>query len=770
MTTTSSTILRPSAGSTPTTDPGSPPRARQPWRPEPSLLALGAGWVALFSWSALVAQPGSFLVPALLIGLTMALAGGGLRTLGLSSVGVALMQLLIALGSFNMLLAAPQSVLGVVPTQDSVRVVTSVVLDGAAALNTYSAPVAVNPTGTSALLLACALAVLLSVDVLAVGLRRPTLAGLPLLITLSVPVSILNDPLALPVLVGTALLFLRLLAGEHLETCRGWGVGPRRQDGSGRQRPVLTMLWQISVAALVLSLLVAPLVPVSDMIGDRTGPGTGTGNSQRLETVNPFIRLRRDLVEQTNTPLVYARTQSRTTSYLRTTVLDRFTDDEWRPSPRNLPAANEADGEFPPAPGLSPSVGGTAAEWELQLTPRFSAPWLPLPYPVRRLEIAGSWRYDVRTLDVVYAGGGSPPQPRYNLTAFTPSIDAASLKNAVPAPDSLLQPMTRLPDKLPQVVGDLAKEVTQDAESEFAKAVALQDWFRDGGGFRYSLEERSGSGLDLLASFVTDDRVGYCEQFAAAMATMGRTLNIPSRVVVGFLAPTRQPDGRLLYTSDDRHAWPEMYFTGAGWVRFEPTPGQRAGDTPTWTRQEAAAAEPSAAPEAASSESAAPSPDGTPTDLGTESDQRSLVSWWPLASLLVVLGLGLGPLVRLIQRRRRLAAGSPVHLAEGAWSELRATALDLGLDWPEDRSPREQARRMLDQVSGTAEDRDRLEGLLRGVERGRYARAGSLPAAAEARAGTVEAVAAWRKVMVDAVDHRSWLGRLWPASVLRRDQ
>ena len=133
--------------------------------------------------------------------------------------------------------------------------------------------------------------------------------------------------------------------------------------------------------------------------------------------------------------------------------------------------------------------------------------------------------------------------------------------------------MTAVPRDLPEVITTRAREVTRGADSDFAKAVALQDWFRQDGGFRYSLEQRSGSGMDLLAAFVTDDRVGYCEQFAAAMAAMGRALDIPSRVVVGFLDGTTQPDGRILYTSDDRHAWPEMYFSGVGWVRFEPTPG-----------------------------------------------------------------------------------------------------------------------------------------------------------------------------------------------------
>ena len=186
--------------------------------------------------------------------------------------------------------------------------------------------------------------------------------------------------------------------------------------------------------------------------------------------------------------------------------------------------------------------------------------------------------------------------------------------------------------------------MTQGAEGNFAKAVALQDWFRTSGGFRYSLEQRSGSGMDLLAAFVTNDRVGYCEQFAAAMAAMGRVLGIPSRVVVGFLDGDTLEDGRILYTSDDRHAWPEMYFAGVGWVRFEPTPGSRVGrhavldaavrgDTDT----------PRTAPSDGASEQSAPRPDDRPVDTKADDDQGLPIPAWPLTALLVLLVLGLVP-------------------------------------------------------------------------------------------------------------------------------
>ena len=132
----------------------------------------------------------------------------------------------------------------------------------------------------------CCLAVLLSIDVLAMGLRRPPLIALPLLVTLSVPVSILSDALALPVFVGTALLFLRLLATEHLDRFGG-GDAWVGAVATGGTEPALTTLWQVSVVAVLGALLAAPLIPVTDLLdrniggaGDNAGAG-GASSSPR---------------------------------------------------------------------------------------------------------------------------------------------------------------------------------------------------------------------------------------------------------------------------------------------------------------------------------------------------------------------------------------------------------------------------------------------------------------------------------------------------------
>ncbi len=68
------------------------------------------------------------------------------------------------------------------------------------------------------------------------------------------------------------------------------------------------------------------------------------------------------------------------------------------------------------------------------------------------------------------------------------------------------------------------------------------------------------------------------------MAVMARELGIPARVAVGFLQPERDGDS-WVYSAHDLHAWPELFFPGSGWVRFEPTPPTRANGVPGYTTQ-----------------------------------------------------------------------------------------------------------------------------------------------------------------------------------------
>jgi transglutaminase-like putative cysteine protease len=120
----------------------------------------------------------------------------------------------------------------------------------------------------------------------------------------------------------------------------------------------------------------------------------------------------------------------------------------------------------------------------------------------------------------------------------------------------------------------LAERLTAGARSPYAAAVALEQWFRFGGGFVYDQHPpKTPVGVWPLDDFVARTKRGYCQHFAGAMALMLRYLGIPSRVAVGF-ASGKYRDGEWVVSDRDAHMWVEVWFRGWGWVPFDPTPGR----------------------------------------------------------------------------------------------------------------------------------------------------------------------------------------------------
>ncbi len=230
-----------------------------------------------------------------------------------------------------------------------------------------------------------------------------------------------------------------------------------------------------------------------------------------------------------------------------------------------------------------------------------------------------------------------------------------------------------------------------------------------------------------------------------------------------------------IYSSHDLHAWPELYFQGVGWVRFEPTPASRTGGAPGYARP-GALVEPALPSDTASAALPAggrfnrPTPGSGGADrgaTGTDSHGGGLGAL-PVTLLvvaLVLLVLALPRLARAAVRRRRWArAGTAGELAEAAWDELRDSARDLGVAWDDTVSPRRRARDLSrafgdphhkddalarSSVRGAAADpqaADALDRLVHRVERARFARDGSVGGVdlASARADTQACVSALR--------------------------
>lgn len=123
---------------------------------------------------------------------------------------------------------------------------------------------------------------------------------------------------------------------------------------------------------------------------------------------------------------------------------------------------------------------------------------------------------------------------------------------------------------------DHARDVTEQAETPYEAALLLEAWFREGGGFMY--QEQPGvapGGVPPLVWFVAENKRGYCQQYAGAMALMLRLLGVPARVAAGFTSGTyNEGDREWVVTDHNAHTWVEVWFPGFGWLPFDPTPGR----------------------------------------------------------------------------------------------------------------------------------------------------------------------------------------------------
>ncbi|MDQ4097732.1 MAG: DUF3488 and transglutaminase-like domain-containing protein, partial [Actinomycetota bacterium] len=158
------------------------------------------------------------------------------------------------------------------------------------------------------------------------------------------------------------------------------------------------------------------------------------------------------------------------------------------------------------------------------------------------------------------------------VTSFlAPSREAARLAAEAASPErpaGLAEAYLGFP-ALPAQVPALAGEITASVPTAFDKAAALETWFLT------NTEEVPGAeplppGTDPIDHFLLHRR-GSNEQAATTMAIMLRSLGIPTRLAVGYVAGQRAPlGGDFVVRVRHAHAWVEAWFPGAGWVTFDP--------------------------------------------------------------------------------------------------------------------------------------------------------------------------------------------------------
>ncbi|MEU7475868.1 transglutaminaseTgpA domain-containing protein [Lentzea sp. NPDC042327] len=248
--------------------------------------------------------------------------------------------------------------------------------------------------------------------------------------------------------------------------------------------------------------------------------------------------------------------------------------------------------------------------------------------------------------------------------------------------------------RLPFTLAEYARQATQNARTPYEKAVALEQVVRLNR--RPDAEAPVGSSYARLETFLFGNPgeagagAGTAEQFASAYAVLARAVGLPTRVVVGF-QPVPEQSGERIVRAADATAWPEVYFTGWGWVAFDPVSGNGSGPSAASKREVLNRLASSTAKPTPTSLASVP-PLVQPSAVGQENvaapELRQGFPFWALTPVVLLLAL----YAARTTRRVRLRAAGPV----GAWNAVldslllaglrphpSRTAPDVGREWGE---------------------------------------------------------------------------------------
>lgn len=673
--------------------PAAPPRGTAPWLASVACgvaVLLAAGPVsAVVQGNGWLAYAGGVVAAVVGVGVLASLLPARLTP----AVGVAAVQVVVLLGLLTLLFT------GGGPEPAALGEMGNLLVGAGAQIDVGIAPVAETP---EILFLVSASVGLLSVAVhlAVVGAAAPAVAGVPLLAAFAVPAALADGLLPWWALVAAA---------------AGFGLLLLAPDGQRSQVPGGIVL---VAGAAVVALLLGSLTAFVGTSGRFDGGGDGAGSGSI--GLSPFTALRGQLDQATPTPLFEVSGLADPT-YLRALTLSDYQPGVgWRatqPAP-----GTPAQGPFP-----QPGVPGTVADIGIGNV-GFRDYWLPVygsPLAVGDLT-PGLWQYDE------VSGIGYTDRPAeedgWRQSAFLPAPTTDVLRGAQGADPAAIYSNVIGVD--PRVT-ELANEVTAGAPTDFDRALALTDWFTGpDSAFTYDLATAPAAGDDALVEFLTVGRVGYCEQFASAMAVMLRTVGVPARVAVGFTAGSPVGDYRAISTND-AHAWVEAWFPGVGWTTFDPTP-LTDGRTvvPPYVEQarsEAAAGQVPTAPAAPAPAAPAPAPTAAPDATeqapeaapAAEAPADTGLPLWPVFLVLLLALLALVPAgLRMLRRRARLAtvaAGGPAAVGAG-WDELLAESADRGVPVPASDTVRAAARRLVREHRLGADAQDALREVATAVE------------------------------------------------------
>ncbi|QCB93899.1 DUF3488 and transglutaminase-like domain-containing protein [Cellulomonas shaoxiangyii] len=675
-----------------------------------SALCVAATWASLLALGGLVVGRRWFVVACvavLLVGAAAAAARALTRVWWApTAVGAAVAAVGVALRY-----GAPPGRPQFLPDPGAFRRAWALAREGVAVVNDSFVPMPDVRPGEM-LVVVGAIGVLLLVDLAVLGLRVPAVAGLALL-ALWVPAIVLGFPAGAAPVFWTGVVYLALLA---------FGAAPQHAH-AGRRRRIATTGAGAGLLATVALVAGPPLMDVPGWASVRL-PQLGAAPVGPLE-LSDQLDLRESLGARSAQEVLRYRVtdptagpdeaaeggaddtgpvptasasgpaaravDARLVGPFRAFTLasfdgrtwDRVEPEELREWDRSLLLSSD-----PEVAGTVPdAAAGTLAEVDV-VVGTLGERRLPVSTHPRTVQVPGVWGWDAER-DEVVGEDATDADLAYSMLVQVPELTADELRAAPVGRPRDADLYTAVPEtEHREDVERVVAEITAEAQTPYAQAMALQGWFRSATNFAYDTRVPPARTSDAVWDFL-ESRRGYCVQFATAMTVMARMLDIPARVGVGFLPGERAEDGTYVVTGRLAHAWPELYFEGQGWVRFEPTPASQTGAPPAWADPFTGVQAPSTIPEEFAGGRATPGPaaGATAPAAPAPATQDEGVPWQAVA-LTVALGVlvlgGAATLLVMSRRGRRALATTPEH----AWSTLRRELARLDVEWSDATTPR----------------------------------------------------------------------------------
>jgi transglutaminase-like putative cysteine protease len=320
----------------------------------------------------------------------------------------------------------------------------------------------------------------------------------------------------------------------------------------------------IGLAALVVALNLGFRLPGATHKGIIAWRASDNGSGGTRSTLSPLVDLRGRLLHPSPNPVFTVASSQ--PEYWRETALDSFNGTDWNALSTYHSVGASLGG------GSTPTVGGEKVEQDFNIA-ELNSPWLPAAY--RPINVSGvkGVTYDPQSGSLI-SDTNTLAGVTYHVTSLISKGDAeaARLQAASPTAKGTADRYLALPSLHSQVT-DLAHQIVAGKTTDYDKALALQNYLRDPSHFTYTLNYDY-AGPNPLDHFLFSARQGYCQQFAGAFAVLARVVGLPTRLAVGWTWGNEVSPGSYRVTDQDAHTWPEVYFSGVGWVAFEPTPGR----------------------------------------------------------------------------------------------------------------------------------------------------------------------------------------------------